>query len=224
MTDSAAVNEVAIEEELLDQDGSRIIPKNANAEGKPREATKDCIDRHQECVNFRNNGECLKNPGWMIINCPRSCNDINNACLLRDPKLRCQRESLNMSTQPIYQPGDMDRMFQSIQQRFQDRYQITVHSTSPWVVTFENFVTDAEADALVKSIGRWERSTDTGSMNEFGESGRILSQGRTSSNGWCTHECEKVSSLSISLSISIYLSIYLIHSCHDLFVPSKIAP
>jgi hypothetical protein len=31
-----------------------------------------------------------------------------------------------------------------------------------------------------------------GSMNEFGEAGRILSQGRTSSNAWCMRECEQV--------------------------------
>jgi hypothetical protein len=38
----------------------------------------------------------------------------------------------------------------------------------------------------------WERSTDTGSMNEFGETGRVLSTGRTSSNSWCRAECENV--------------------------------
>jgi hypothetical protein len=127
----------------------------------------------------------------MIVNCPRSCNEINNACMLRDPKLRCQRNALNMSTEPAYRPGDMAKMFENIQRRFGSRYEINVHSTSPWVVTFENFVSDAEADALIKSIERWERSTDTGDMNDFGESGRVLSQGRTSSNGWCNNECEK---------------------------------
>jgi hypothetical protein len=40
---------------------------------------------------------------------------------------------------------------------------------------------------------RWERSTDTGLTNEFGETGRILSTGRTSSNSWCRAECENVS-------------------------------
>ncbi len=38
---------------------------------------------------------------------------------------------------------------------------------------------------------RWERSTDSGLTNEFGETGRILSSGRTSNNGWCTGECER---------------------------------
>lgn len=35
----------------------------------------------------------------------------------------------------------------------------------------------------------WERSTDSGSENEFGEAGRVLSKGRTSSNAWCRQNC-----------------------------------
>ena len=167
------------------------IPKGANVMGKPRPATKDCIDRHAECKQFRDQGECHRNPGWMIINCPRSCNDLNDACRLRDPKLRCDRRALNMTTSPVYNPGDMYRMFESIEKRFGSRYPITIHSRDPFVVTFENFVTDEEAEALIRTIGRWERSTDSGSMNEFGEAGRVLSTGRTSSNGWCIGECER---------------------------------
>jgi hypothetical protein len=93
------------------------LPKFANVEGKPREAVKDCIDRHSECLGFERQGECEKNPGWMIINCPRSCDPHNNACALRDPKLRCSRTALNISTEPIYKPGDMNSMFSSIQSR-----------------------------------------------------------------------------------------------------------
>lgn len=154
------------------------IPKGANPEGKPREAIKDCLDRHQECKAFKDNGECHINPGWMIINCPRSCNDITDACRLRDPKLRCDRRALNMTIDPVYRPGDMYRMFETVERRFGNRYgPVTVYSRDPFIVTFENFVSEEEADALIDTIPRWERSTDSGSMNEFGESGRILSQG-----------------------------------------------
>jgi prolyl 4-hydroxylase len=166
------------------------IPKGANPDGKPRPAVKDCIDRHQECRKFRKNGECHRNPGWMIINCPRSCNDLTDSCRLRDPKLRCDRKALNMSVFPTYQPGDMNRMFESLETRFGNRYGITVISRDPYVVTFDNFISDDEGHALITHIQRWERSTDTGMTNEYGETGRILSQGRTSTNGWCTHECE----------------------------------
>ena len=50
---------------------------------------------------------------------------------------------------------------------------------------------DHEIEALIRTNNNsWERSTDTGSTNEFGETGRILSSGRTSANSWCRHECE----------------------------------
>ena len=96
-----------------------------------------------------------------------------------------------MSDVPIYSPGDLNRMFSSIKEKFDDRYGVTVLSEKPWVVTFDNFLTDDEVNALIDTVeGTWERSTDTGSANEFGEVGRVLSTGRTSSNAWCRHKCE----------------------------------
>lgn len=71
----------------VNADGSAIIPKNANPEGKPREAVKECVDRHEECKVFFKQGECLKNPGWMIINCPESCDkqvDTHAIPMLKD--------------------------------------------------------------------------------------------------------------------------------------------
>ena len=72
---------------------------------------------------------------------------------------------------------------------------VNVHSSpemgdgKPWVITFDNFVSDEEAEALISTNYKFERSTDTGSTNEFGETGRVLSQTRTSSNSWCRGEC-----------------------------------
>lgn len=166
------------------------LPKYANEEGKPPEANKDeCNDRHENCKIFFDNGECTKNPGWMIVNCPHSC----SSCHLRDVKVRCQRSSLNISTEPAFQPGQLNAMFEQIPEKFA-HYGVTVLSTSPYIVTFDNFVTDDEIAALLSTATNngksWERSTDTGSVNEFGETGRVVSQGRTSSNAWCRHNCE----------------------------------
>ncbi len=123
----------------------------------------------------------------MIVNCPASC----RACHLLDPKARCDRNFLNISSDPIYQPGDMHRMFQTIPRVFGHLYDIEVVSEDPWVVILNNFVTDEEIDAILESVAdNWERSTDTGAMNEFGETGRILSKSRTSSNAWCRSRCE----------------------------------
>ena len=170
-----------------DSDEIEKVPLGANAQGKPREAEKTCKDRHAACVGFAERGECEINPGWMIMFCAASC----NACELRDPYKRCDRKFLNISTEPIYAPGDMQSMFQSIEERFADKYDVDIISRDPWVVTFDNFVEDHEIEALIRTNNNsWERSTDTGSTNEFGETGRILSSGRTSANSWCRHECE----------------------------------
>jgi len=48
-----------------------VLPKGANADGRPLEASDDCVDRHQQCVGFAQHGECVKNPGWMIVVSPK---------------------------------------------------------------------------------------------------------------------------------------------------------
>ena len=167
---------------------SAAVPKGANDKGEPiKVQAGDCFDRHAVCKDYVAHGECNKNPGWMIVNCPVSC----EACHLLDPKVRCQRARMNISDVPIYAPGDLNAMFSSIKEKFDDRYGVTVHSETPWVVTFDNFLTDDEVNALIDTVeGTWERSTDTGTANEFGEVGRVLSTGRTSSNAWCRNKCE----------------------------------
>jgi hypothetical protein len=39
------------------------IPKGANPDGRPPEVTSNCLDRHVECVEFKEAGECSNNPG-----------------------------------------------------------------------------------------------------------------------------------------------------------------
>ena len=43
-------------------------------------------------------GSTFTPTGWMIMFCPASC----NACELRDPKIRCDRQRLNISTEVDY--------------------------------------------------------------------------------------------------------------------------
>lgn len=138
-----------------------LIPKGSNAQGTPRKIKKnECVDRHNQCNIWKNNNECNINPGWMIVNCPKSC----NKCELLDPKIRCNRNKLNISDSPIYKPFDMYNMFRNIKSKFNERYGVTVLSEDPFVVTFDNFVTNAEADILIKLQQKWERSTDTGNF------------------------------------------------------------
>jgi len=163
----------------------------------PKQSLQLCEDRDSRCTSFAgpNNEECHINPGWMIVNCPKTC----DACDIRDPKVRCTFEYLNLTRVPSYQNGNLEtgeagslqKMFSSIEERFGDVYDITILSRDPWVVQFDNFFDkDVAAGVLSTVMGKWERSTDTGMMNEFGESGRIVSKTRTSENAWCRKNCE----------------------------------
>ena len=166
-----------------------LLPNGFKMDGKPVEAPQDCVDRVEQCAYFLANGECKLNPGWMIVNCPVSC----NSCHLRDSKVRCRRESLNISNSIAFSnPGSMENMFASLKKRLDNKFgAVNVLSTSPWVITVDDFVSNDEAHDLITGITTWERSTDAGEMNEFGESGRTLTYGRTSSNSWCRGSCER---------------------------------
>lgn len=164
-----------------------VIPRGANADGRPSDAPAECVDRHESCESFRDYGECTKNPGWMIVNCPFSC----RACHLRDSKVRCNRNNLDMINEPALQPGQLNAIFERIAANEDNRFgNITVLSTSPWMITFDDFLNDDEVEALIVTTNKWERSTDTGKSNAYGEAGRVLSNRRTSSNAWCRTECE----------------------------------
>lgn len=39
------------------------LPKGSNIHGTPHEASKDCLDRHEQCIDFEAQGECDANPG-----------------------------------------------------------------------------------------------------------------------------------------------------------------
>lgn len=162
------------------------IPRGANTEGRPS-VEAGCVDRHPRCDEFVRDDQCTINPGWMIVNCASGC----NACHLLDRNVRCDRNFLNMSTTPALFSGSLETMFQRIVKNEKHEWgDVVIHSMDPWIVTFDNFMSDAETTAIISAVKKWERSTDTGAMNKYGEAGRKLSTGRTSSNAWCREECE----------------------------------
>merc|ERR1712154_71454 len=89
----------------------------------PKHSMNQCEDRDERCPSFARGDGCTTNPGWMVTFCPKSC----NACDIRDPKVRCTRQYLNVTDEPIYEngldgkPGSLAKMFSSIEERFSDR-------------------------------------------------------------------------------------------------------
>lgn len=59
----------------------------------------------------------------------------------------------------------------------------------PWVITFENFVTEEECKHLIElgHINNYERSEDVGKLLPDGSFDSVQSTGRTSENSWCSH-------------------------------------
>lgn len=139
----------------------------------------------------------------MIVHCCKSCDEELNAAELIDPNVRCTKERLNM-TQPIWQPGDLNKLFESwVNDEAFAQYDPQVLSSpgakfggidGPWVVTFDNFFDETEANALIEGgrMAGFERSTDQGKMNALGEREKVVSTTRTSSNAWCIHSCERI--------------------------------
>ena len=149
------------------------------------EIPPDCKDLYQFCPQYASQGHCKLNVGWMVMNCPRSC----DLCHLRDPTVRCTRKFLNMSSEASYQPGDMNTMFDALESEY-SQYGVEILSRDPWVVQFNNFISEIESKTLINKQTHWQRSTETGTSNNVGATGRVQGNQRTSSNSWCFHDCE----------------------------------
>jgi hypothetical protein len=153
----------------------------------PEVIVKECKDINDICALDAEDGECEKNPGWMHMNCPVSC----NTCHLLDPKQRCTRANLGMTDGPAYQTGEMNKMFRDIIPRFGGVYDVEVLSESPWVVVLHNFLKEPEIKAFLEyADGRWHRSREVGPANELGQISGVVTRNRTSTQVWCHDDCD----------------------------------
>ena len=194
-----------------------VVPEDAAP------SKSQCLDRFSICPKEAARGSCRTAPGWMIVHCCRSCDEELGASRLIDAKVRCTRENLNM-TGPAWEPGDLNKLFTSwaTDDKF-ETYKPMVHSSpggefggadGPWVITFDNFMSDDEADSIWQGgeISGFERSTDQGKTNDAGEMEKVVSKTRTSSNAWCNQKCEKLPGVkSVTDKIELVTSIQQTH-------------
>ncbi len=199
------VDEKRLVFEVGQRDQKFYIPKNAAP------STNLCQDRFSVCKDYAKKGHCGRSPGWMIVHCCESCDEELNASELIDPKKRCSKEQLN-TPEPVWKAGDLNKLFVSwaTNETLKDDFGLEVLSSpepekygatwpkaakdAPWVVVFNDFLTDNEVADLIRGgeIEGFERSTDQGKKNEVGEMEKIVSKTRTSSNAWCMHSCERL--------------------------------
>jgi hypothetical protein len=182
-----------------------LVPENSAP------STNPCQDRFSICKSQAETGGCDRSPGWMIVHCCESCDAHLNAKELLDPKKRCSKEQLK-TPENAWKPGDLNKLFAgwATDEKLKETYGLEVVSSpepekygatwenakdgSPWVVVFNNFLTDDEVRDLIKGgeIEGYERSTDQGAINDLGEMEKVVSKTRTSANSWCMHKCGRL--------------------------------
>jgi len=171
--------------------GLSPVPRlTTSAAVKARRSTLLCKNRHKDadCDYWAATGGCEETPGWMAVYCGASCGD----CSMLNPEIRCDADRIGYKPVAAFQPGSISKLFESLPSRF-PQYNVTYLSrppTGPYVVSFSNFLSDEEVDAMIDKAGDLRRSTDQGSVDEDGVQEQVKSQGRTSENAWCDADCE----------------------------------
>ena len=177
-----------------------VIPSHA-APSKTK-----CMDRYPVCVEEAAKGQCIDSPGWMIVNCCKSCDDKEGFGKYLDSKVRCTRERLN-ATIPAWEAGGLDALFTkwATEDKFRQfepkvisspSKQFNAENDGPWIMTFDHFINDYEIASLMKGASYgdgFQRSFGEGKVvSGSGEKEKQLSTHRTSSNAWCERECEEL--------------------------------
>jgi prolyl 4-hydroxylase len=72
-----------------------------------------------------------------------------------------------------------------------DTEETATYAIGPWVLTFDNFISDEEADRLIELGAKegYARSSDVGKRNFDGTFEGKVSNSRTSTNAWCQNGC-----------------------------------
>lgn len=123
-----------------------------------------CVDSDTNCESWALTGQCVKNPEYMTTHCRKSC----GVCGPYGPA--CERLS-----EAALQPGDMNETFERALVDFPEYAPAVLHR-DPWVVRFDNFLSDEEADHIVALCAdSFQRSL----------AGDRVSSVRTSDQCWC---------------------------------------
>ncbi|GMH59472.1 hypothetical protein TL16_g02834 [Triparma laevis f. inornata] len=153
------------------------------------ELKQNCVNQHKSCVFWASLGECSANPSYMHVSCAPAC--------LTCPKIRFEHRCPipdNLAETAIFKPHNLNAMFGRVMESEEFRkYKPVLVKEGPYILTFDEFLTDEECDALVE-FGfdkGFERSSDVGKTQFSGESEKVISSHRTSSNAWCNKTCEE---------------------------------
>lgn len=210
---SNEIDDVYEVEEVCDEKGCRFknsitLPSpsvnNNNNDLQQQSQPPPCVDRGNQCADFKRQGQCESEPGEMSFQCPVTC----NFCHLMDPKVRCDKARMNVSTTPSVPAGGLKTLFTNIVNKFSDTYEIKVLSSDPWVIVIDDFLSNEEIDGFMKatdnSMDTWSKSVEFTGSDSFGNAHRTETHARTSTSLWCDSKyCQNHrSTRSISKKIS----------------------
>jgi len=143
--------------------------------------SETCFDRRPDCAercrggaesNYSSTLQCYYKPE-LLEECTWTCGACKEH---RFSRPECKRDA---DAKPAAVPGTVDKIFSSIAARDG----ATVLSREPWVITIDDFLSHAEADAIIaagSSQGTaWGRSM----------AGDGVQASRTSSTAWCQGNC-----------------------------------
>jgi prolyl 4-hydroxylase len=181
----------------------------------PTAIQENCQNTHELCAFWAAIGECEANIAFMKVKCAPACKschliDISNRCpALPDAVPGLKSGDLNKMFERIVATAPGNRTLTDDERRQlaesgMTEYTITVHSRPsdspvtevdvktdkklpPWVITFDNFLTEEECDAMIEHGHKegYKRSEDVGKQRFDGSVDSVKSKGRTSENAWC---------------------------------------
>ena len=138
-----------------------------------------CVDKDPSCIPKAQKGACYLEPEYMNATCCFACSP--------DPEDRC---SPDPRKRPEVAEGDLTKVFERAINEY-PQYGPRVLSRDPWVVAFDNIMTDEEADGVYEAVGGkngeyLKPSTTAQVVN--GVLTDVPDTIRTSWNAWCQHE------------------------------------
>ena len=172
-----------------------------------------CTNKAEDCSYYAVVGECERNPAFMSQSCAPMCQMCsvlpNQGAFAQVPTPPEDPNCPVDYSTNAWGAGDLNKMFERIVQ--DPAYQIyepkvlsrptlapgdTVETADyivggPWMVVFDNFVKEEEADRLVElgALEGYERSMDVQNFNQDGSVAPGVSPSRTSTNAWCMDAC-----------------------------------
>ena len=182
---------------------AHYIQNVVQKEKKYKDVKHKCKNTQPDCIRLKIAGQC----SGLI---PRKCAPACETCEHLDFKHRCP---IDETIPQSLKPGDLNRLFERIlSDEHYQQYKPKVLSMpatnavtntsiaaddgriipdGPWLVVFEQFLTHDECQH-VRDLGHvqgYKASADVGPQDLEGKITSKYSEGRTSTNSWCTDTC-----------------------------------